>query len=141
MQPNHEIRSKEDLLSYLDSSLKLEILDLQQMERFSKMNVPSEVWEDASNRNLLSFNQELVQGTQELVFNYRKIDHIYLIAFLTNIVINVVISSFTVSSQFIRFHNVLITRLVMIFPTQNLHIHYTNHFWKVRLKESLFNSL
>ncbi|CAL6005403.1 Conserved_hypothetical protein [Hexamita inflata] len=85
MQPNQEIRSKEDLLSYLDSSLKLEILDLQQMERFSKMDIPPEVWEDASNRNLLSFSQEFVQETKEFKFNSREIKHIYLISFLTNL--------------------------------------------------------
>ncbi|CAL6032608.1 Conserved_hypothetical protein [Hexamita inflata] len=85
MQYNHEIRSKEDLLSHFGSSKQLEILDLQQMERFSKMDIPPEVWEDASNRNLLSFNQELVQKTKEFVFNDRKIEHIYLISFLTNI--------------------------------------------------------
>ncbi|CAL6032610.1 leucine-rich_repeat domain-containing protein [Hexamita inflata] len=85
MQYNHGIRSQEDLLSHFGSSQKLEILDLQQMERFSKMDIPPEVWEDASNRNLLSFNQELVQKTKEFVFNDRKIEHIYLISFLTNL--------------------------------------------------------
>ncbi|CAL6075425.1 Conserved_hypothetical protein [Hexamita inflata] len=85
MQPNHEIKSKEDLLSHFGSSKQLEILDLEQMEDLLEMNVPPEVWEDASNRNLLSFNQELVQGTKEFTFNSRKIEHIYLISFLTNI--------------------------------------------------------
>ncbi|CAL6075445.1 Conserved_hypothetical protein [Hexamita inflata] len=85
MQPNQEIRSKEDLLSHFGSSKQLEILDLQQMEKLLEMDVPPEVWEDASNRNLLSFSQELVQGTKEFRYNGRKIEHIYLISFLTNI--------------------------------------------------------
>ncbi|CAL6039753.1 Conserved_hypothetical protein [Hexamita inflata] len=85
MQPNHVIRSKEDLLKHFVSSQKLEILDQEQMKKLLEMNVPPQMWEDASNRNLLSFNQELVQETEEFKFNSRKIEHIYLISFLTNI--------------------------------------------------------
>ncbi|CAL6075475.1 leucine-rich_repeat domain-containing protein [Hexamita inflata] len=85
MKQNQEIESKEDLLSHFGSSQKLEILDLQQMERFSKMDIPPEVWEDASNRNLLSFSKELVQGTAKLIFFGRGIKHVYLISFLTNL--------------------------------------------------------
>ncbi|CAL6107004.1 Conserved_hypothetical protein [Hexamita inflata] len=85
MQPNHAIESKEDLLKHFGSSKKLEILDLEQMENLLKMNVPPEVWEDASNRNLLSFGQEFVQETKEFKFNGRRIEYIYLISFLTNL--------------------------------------------------------
>ncbi|CAL6035676.1 leucine-rich_repeat domain-containing protein [Hexamita inflata] len=85
MQPNQEIKSKEDLLKHFGSSLKLEILDLQQMKDLLEMNIPLEVWEDASNRNLFSVNQEFVQETKEFKFNGRSIEHIYLISFLTNL--------------------------------------------------------
>ncbi|CAL6054194.1 Conserved_hypothetical protein [Hexamita inflata] len=85
MQPNHEIKSQEDLLNHFRSSQKLEILDLEQMENLLEMNVPPEVWEDASNRNLLSFSQEFVQETEEFTFNQREIKHIYLVSFFTNL--------------------------------------------------------
>ncbi|CAL5970287.1 leucine-rich_repeat domain-containing protein [Hexamita inflata] len=85
MQPRHALRNKEDLRNHFSSFRKLEIGDLQQMNRFSKMNVPQEVWEDASNRNLLSFNNEFVQQTKELTVNCRKIEHFYLVQFLTNL--------------------------------------------------------
>ncbi|CAL6017478.1 Conserved_hypothetical protein [Hexamita inflata] len=88
MEPNQIIRSKKDLLSHFGSSLKLEIGNQQQMKDLLEINVPSEIWEDASNRNLLSFNQELIQETKEFKFNYfnfRKIEHIYLLSFLTNL--------------------------------------------------------
>ncbi|CAL6023553.1 Hypothetical_protein [Hexamita inflata] len=60
MQPNQEIESKEDLLSHFGSSKQLEIGNIQQIKNLLEMNVPPEVWEEASNKNLLSFNQELV---------------------------------------------------------------------------------
>ncbi|CAL6054206.1 leucine-rich_repeat domain-containing protein [Hexamita inflata] len=86
MQPNHEIKSQEDLLSHFGSSKQLEILDLEQMEKLLKMNVSPEIWEDASNRNLLSFNQEFVQRTQRQGFFSRGIKRIFLISFLTNLI-------------------------------------------------------
>ncbi|CAL6023541.1 Conserved_hypothetical protein [Hexamita inflata] len=85
MQPYQIIRSKEDLLSHLNSSQKLEIRNLQQMERYLEMNVPSEVWEDASNKNLLSFSKELVQETEEFIFFGRGIQYFHLVSFLTNL--------------------------------------------------------
>ncbi|CAL6017130.1 Conserved_hypothetical protein [Hexamita inflata] len=86
MQPiNYEIRSKEDLLNHFGSSQKLEISDSEQMENLLEINVPPKVLEDASNRNLLSFGQEFVQQTKELTFTGRKIEHIQLISFLTNL--------------------------------------------------------
>ncbi|CAL5987261.1 Conserved_hypothetical protein [Hexamita inflata] len=85
MQPNHVIESKEDLLNHFVSSQKLEIGNLQQMERFLKMNIPPKVWKDAQNRNLLFFSLEFVQGTKELTFSGRKIEDVYLISFLTNL--------------------------------------------------------
>ncbi|CAL5993052.1 Conserved_hypothetical protein [Hexamita inflata] len=85
MQPNHEIESQEDLLKHFVSSQKLEILNLEQMENLLTLNVPPEVWEDASNRNLLSFSQELVQGTEEFTFYCRDIEYIYLLSFITNL--------------------------------------------------------
>ncbi|CAL6109502.1 Conserved_hypothetical protein [Hexamita inflata] len=84
MQLNHTIRNKEDLLSHFGSSKKLELLELEQMENLLKMNVPPEVWEDASNRNLLSFSKELVQGTKQFAFD-RKIQYFHLVSFLTNL--------------------------------------------------------
>ncbi|CAL6001841.1 Conserved_hypothetical protein [Hexamita inflata] len=84
--PNQEIRSQEDLFNHLGSSQKLEIGNLQQMENLLEMNVQPDVWEDASNRNLLSFNQEFAQGTTKLVFFSRWIKHIYLISFFTNLI-------------------------------------------------------
>ncbi|CAL6075485.1 leucine-rich_repeat domain-containing protein [Hexamita inflata] len=83
MQPNHEIQSKEDLLSHFGSSKQLEILELEQMENLLTLNALPEVWEDASNRNLLSFSQEFVQQTKEVTFDNKWIKHIYLISFLT----------------------------------------------------------
>ncbi|CAL6035396.1 leucine-rich_repeat domain-containing protein [Hexamita inflata] len=85
MQSNNEIRSQEDLLSHFGSSKQLEILDLQQMERYLEMNVQPEVWKDAQNRNLLFFNLEFVQETKQFTFGYRKIQYINLISFLTNL--------------------------------------------------------
>ncbi|CAL6070836.1 Conserved_hypothetical protein [Hexamita inflata] len=87
MQPNRVIISQDELLNHFGSSQKLEICDLMQMQKLLEMNIPSEVWEDASNRNLLSFSQEFVQGTQEftLVFNYnRKIENFHL-NFISNL--------------------------------------------------------
>ncbi|CAL6093421.1 leucine-rich_repeat domain-containing protein [Hexamita inflata] len=55
------------------------------MEDLMKMNVPLEVWEDASNSNLLSFNQEFTQKTKQFRLNSRQIEYIYLISFLTNL--------------------------------------------------------
>ncbi|CAL6078692.1 leucine-rich_repeat domain-containing protein [Hexamita inflata] len=83
MQPNHEIKSKEDLLSHFGSSQKLQICNLQQMKNLLKMDVPPKVWEDAQNRNLLSISQEFIQETKQFAFDDRKIEHIYLISFLT----------------------------------------------------------
>ncbi|CAL6005062.1 Conserved_hypothetical protein [Hexamita inflata] len=85
MQPNHAIESKEDLLNHFGSSKTLEIRNSLQMEDLLKMNVPPEVWEDASNRNLLSFSKEFVLQTKKITFCYRKIEYIYLISFLVNL--------------------------------------------------------
>ncbi|CAL6054212.1 leucine-rich_repeat domain-containing protein [Hexamita inflata] len=86
MQPNHEIKSQEDLLSHFSSSQKLEILDQEQIKNLLEIDAPPELWEDASNRNLLSFSQEFVQETEEFTFNYREIKHIYLVSFFTNLI-------------------------------------------------------
>ncbi|CAL6017490.1 Hypothetical_protein [Hexamita inflata] len=78
MQQNQEIKSQEDLLSHFGSSKQLEILDSEQMKNLLEMDIPPEVWEDASNKNLFSVNQEFVQETKEFKFNYfnfRKIEH------------------------------------------------------------------
>ncbi|CAL6002056.1 leucine-rich_repeat domain-containing protein [Hexamita inflata] len=83
MQPNHTIESKEDLLNHFGSSKTLEIRNSLQMEDLLKMHVPPKIWEDASNRNLISFNQEFVQQTKEFTLKYRNVEHIYLIQFLT----------------------------------------------------------
>ncbi|CAL6107115.1 leucine-rich_repeat domain-containing protein [Hexamita inflata] len=85
MKQNQEIRSKEDLLDHFGSSKQLEILDLQQMKDLLEINVPPEVWEDASNRNLLSFSSEFVWQTKELTLDKysTSIQHIYLISCLT----------------------------------------------------------
>ncbi|CAL6037054.1 leucine-rich_repeat domain-containing protein [Hexamita inflata] len=91
MKHNQIIRSKKDLLKHFGASQKLEILDSEQMKDLLEMNISAEVWEDASNRNLLFFSQEFVQETQEFVFNnlyryiFRGIQDIYLVLFLTNL--------------------------------------------------------
>ncbi|CAL6061529.1 leucine-rich_repeat domain-containing protein [Hexamita inflata] len=85
MKQNHVIRSQEDLLNHFGSSQKLEICDLKQIENLLSLNVQPEVWEDASNKNLLFFSQEFVQKTTKLTLNGREIEHIYLISFLTNL--------------------------------------------------------
>ncbi|CAL5984933.1 Conserved_hypothetical protein [Hexamita inflata] len=85
MKHNRPIRSKEELLNLFGSSQKLEILNQQQMEDLLKMNAPPEVWEDASNRHLLSFNQELIKYSRDFTFNNRKIEYIHLLSFLTNL--------------------------------------------------------
>ncbi|CAL6023523.1 leucine-rich_repeat domain-containing protein [Hexamita inflata] len=82
-----KIRSKEDLLNHFGSSKKLEINDLKQMKNLLKMNIPLEVWEDASNRNLLQFNQELVKRTNKLKLQHSsKLGLIYLVSFLTSLI-------------------------------------------------------
>ncbi|CAL6010493.1 Conserved_hypothetical protein [Hexamita inflata] len=85
MQLNHVIESREDLLNHFDSSEKLEINNSEQMKDLLEMQIPPEVWEDALKRNLLSFNYEFVQQTKEFSFDYREIEHIYLISFLINL--------------------------------------------------------
>ncbi|CAL6021965.1 leucine-rich_repeat domain-containing protein [Hexamita inflata] len=85
MKHNHVIESKEDLLNHFGSYKKLEILDLKQIENLLEMNVPPEVWEDASNRNLLSFSLELIQGTTEFRFKKRWIQYFHLISFFINL--------------------------------------------------------
>ncbi|CAL6035434.1 Conserved_hypothetical protein [Hexamita inflata] len=82
---HYVIESKEELLNHLGFSQKLEICDLTQMKNLLEMNIQPEVWEDASNRNLLFFNLEFVQGTKEFVFDNRKIEYINLISFLANL--------------------------------------------------------
>ncbi|CAL6105530.1 leucine-rich_repeat domain-containing protein [Hexamita inflata] len=81
----HVIRNKEDLLNHFCSCLKLEIDNLQQTNNLLAFNIPPGVWEDALNRNLLSFSQEFVQKTIEFTFDSIQIEHIYLISFLTNL--------------------------------------------------------
>ncbi|CAL5983991.1 Conserved_hypothetical protein [Hexamita inflata] len=82
---NHVIKSKEDLLNHFGSSLKLQILDLEQMEKLLEMDVPPEIWKDASNRNLLSFNQEFVLETYQFTLTYKNIQYIDLLSFLTSL--------------------------------------------------------
>ncbi|CAL6084527.1 leucine-rich_repeat domain-containing protein [Hexamita inflata] len=85
MKQNYVIRSQEDLLNHFGYSKKLQIHGLQQMKDYLQMNVPPEVWEDASNKNLLSFSQEFVLKATKFTLNCREIEHIYLISFLTNL--------------------------------------------------------
>ncbi|CAL6036632.1 tandem-95_repeat protein [Hexamita inflata] len=85
MQPNQAIRSLKGLLKHFGSSQKLEILDLQQMKNLLEMDVPPKIWEDAFNKNLLSFSQELIQQTKQFRFDDGEIKHIYLISFLPNL--------------------------------------------------------
>ncbi|CAL6067073.1 Conserved_hypothetical protein [Hexamita inflata] len=85
MQPFHIIKCKEDLLNHFGSSQKLQILNLKQMGDLLALNVPPEVWEDASNRNLLSFNKELIQQTIEFTFQRINIEYFHLLSFLTNL--------------------------------------------------------
>ncbi|CAL5984165.1 leucine-rich_repeat domain-containing protein [Hexamita inflata] len=84
-KPHHEITSKEDLLNHFSSSQKLEICDLKQIEDLLEMNIPPEIWKDASNRNLLSFNLEFVQRTNKFTLTYNNIQQIDLLSFLTNL--------------------------------------------------------
>ncbi|CAL6035530.1 leucine-rich_repeat domain-containing protein [Hexamita inflata] len=86
MQPvNQVIRSQEDLLNHFQSSRKLEILDSEQMKILLALNVQPEVWENASNINLLSFSQEFVQKTKEFKFQRRGMQYCYILSFLTNL--------------------------------------------------------
>ncbi|CAL6111676.1 leucine-rich_repeat domain-containing protein [Hexamita inflata] len=85
MKLNQVIRRKEDLLNHFGSSQKLEISNLQQIKNLLALNVQPKIWEDASNRNLFFFNQQLVQKTKEYKFNYGQIKYIYFISFLTNL--------------------------------------------------------
>ncbi|CAL6054186.1 leucine-rich_repeat domain-containing protein [Hexamita inflata] len=55
------------------------------MKDFLAQNAPPEVWEDGSNRNLLSFNQELVKRTKEFRLNNEGIQYLHLISLLTNL--------------------------------------------------------
>ncbi|CAL6023191.1 NACHT_domain-containing protein [Hexamita inflata] len=85
MKQNQEIESKEDLLNHFGSSQKLEIGNLQQMKNLLALDVQPEVWEDASNRNLLSFSSGFVWQTKELTLDKHstQIQHIYLISCLS----------------------------------------------------------
>ncbi|CAL6041114.1 Hypothetical_protein [Hexamita inflata] len=84
MKQNHVIRSQEDLLNHFGSSQKLEICDLKQTENLLGLNVQPEVWEDALNKNLLSFSQEFVQKIKALAIHGNfKIQFRY---FLINVV-------------------------------------------------------
>ncbi|CAL6005645.1 Conserved_hypothetical protein [Hexamita inflata] len=85
MPPNNVITSKEDLLNHFGSSQKLEICDFKQMKGLLAFNVPPEIWKNASNRNLLSFNLEFVQRTNEFTLTYINIQFIDLLSFLTNL--------------------------------------------------------
>ncbi|CAL6005637.1 Conserved_hypothetical protein [Hexamita inflata] len=85
MQPNNVITSKEDLLNHFGSSKKLQILDQKQIEDLLEMNVPPEIWQDASDRNLLSFNQEFVMNTYYFTLTDKNIQYIDLLSFLTNL--------------------------------------------------------
>ncbi|CAL6001292.1 leucine-rich_repeat domain-containing protein [Hexamita inflata] len=82
---SHEIKSKENLLSHFNSSQKLEILNQEHMKNLLEIDVPPEIWEDASNRNLLSFNQEFVLETKKIRFVRRGIQYFHLVSFLTNL--------------------------------------------------------
>ncbi|CAL6001555.1 Conserved_hypothetical protein [Hexamita inflata] len=85
MRLNQVIRSKEELLNHFNSSKKLEIRNLEQTKDLLVMNVPSEVWEDASNSNLLYFNSQFVQQTKQLKFEDKQIEYIQLVYYLTNL--------------------------------------------------------
>ncbi|CAL6097371.1 Conserved_hypothetical protein [Hexamita inflata] len=84
---NHVIKSKEDLLNHISSSQKLQILDQKQIEDLLALNIPPEVWKDASNKNLLSFCQKFVQETEEFTFNGRKLEYFHLISYLTKLTV------------------------------------------------------
>ncbi|CAL6103634.1 leucine-rich_repeat domain-containing protein [Hexamita inflata] len=84
-KPYHEITSLKKLLNHFSSSQKLEICYLKQMKGLLALNVPPEIWKDASNRNLLSFNLEFVQRTNEFTSTYNYIQYIDLLSFLTNL--------------------------------------------------------
>ncbi|CAL5983915.1 leucine-rich_repeat domain-containing protein [Hexamita inflata] len=85
MQPNHVIIRKENLSNHFDSSQKLEIYDIKQMEDVLEMDVPAEVWEDAQNRDLLFLSSQLIKETKQFTFKNMQIQHIYLISLLTNL--------------------------------------------------------
>ncbi|CAL6075471.1 leucine-rich_repeat domain-containing protein [Hexamita inflata] len=85
MQPNQEIESQEDLLSHFGSSKQLEIRNLQQIRKLLEMDIPPQIWEDASNRNLLSFSQEFEWKTKQYRFLRRGIQYFHLLSFLTNL--------------------------------------------------------
>ncbi|CAL6052079.1 leucine-rich_repeat domain-containing protein [Hexamita inflata] len=85
MQPNHAIKSKEELLNHFGSFKQLEILDQEQMKNLLALNISPEVWENESNRNLISFSQEFVQQTKEFAFNGKNIELIHLLSFLANL--------------------------------------------------------
>ncbi|CAL5994616.1 leucine-rich_repeat domain-containing protein [Hexamita inflata] len=85
MQPNHVIKTKEDLLNHFDSSQKLKILDSEQMMNLLVLNIPPEVWKDAVNRNLLSFSQEFIKQTKKFGYSNRGIQYFHLVQFLHNL--------------------------------------------------------
>ncbi|CAL6070792.1 Conserved_hypothetical protein [Hexamita inflata] len=84
MQPNRPVESKEELQNHFGSSQKLEILNKEQMEDLLQTDVPTDVWEEAYKKNLLSFSKEFVKRTVYFASDNSDLEHIYLISFLTN---------------------------------------------------------
>ncbi|CAL6001777.1 leucine-rich_repeat domain-containing protein [Hexamita inflata] len=85
MQLNFVIRHKEDLLKYIDSSQKLEIVNLKQMKQILEMNISSDIWENAQKLDLLSFNQQFIELTRTFKFSCKFTQYFYLISFLSNL--------------------------------------------------------
>ncbi|CAL5983719.1 leucine_Rich Repeat (LRR)-containing protein [Hexamita inflata] len=79
------IRNYNDLQNHFNMSQKLEVIDLQQMQNLLLMNISSEVWVDAEQRNLLFFNREFIEQTQEFIFQERQIMNHHLLSFLSNL--------------------------------------------------------
>ncbi|CAL6035640.1 leucine-rich_repeat domain-containing protein [Hexamita inflata] len=74
-----------ELKNFFDESQKLEIINSQQMKALLVINTPPNIFEEAIQRNLLSFSQEFIDRINYFPFERQNIEHIYLISFLTNL--------------------------------------------------------
>ncbi|CAL6008612.1 leucine_Rich Repeat (LRR)-containing protein [Hexamita inflata] len=79
------IRNKADLRNHFCSQQKLEIINIQQLNVLLKIQVTSDVWEDALKRDLLSFNQEFIHNSKSFKYSGQNVRCFNLISFLSNL--------------------------------------------------------
>ncbi|CAL6005557.1 Conserved_hypothetical protein [Hexamita inflata] len=80
-----EFQNIDELCDHFKQSLRLEILNIQQLKNLLKLNVSPSVWTDASQQSLLSINQEFVKQTNDFTFSSQQLKHIHLVSLLSNL--------------------------------------------------------